>query len=348
MNNRMFEYCRIVCGDATGGKKNVGGNSPATSTALVNGEAKEITKGNPSVLGRPSIAERCFVYTAILVKPLIESFPSEFVQVVFLEGAPFAKELNVRWPLVFCLIFDGGELHCAKEIRKLQKPIIGRVGVLIDNRIFSKDVLDCIMQCFRYDCLSVVVVNLNLIEFLKVNNIVEEGINQVSFHSIKEFACIVSKFAFLVCEGYVAEWQMRCEDLKTREVAFSDFDRKFLVSFVLCQKRASVHGYIGKSFIAEVNKVDLDVGSDVVFLLMEHECNEVVERFFADVAGFVHEYRKLFIHCGLLKNKNAGGNPPALGGRPFREDHLIYTTTQGVLSSRNYTRTYVLKYQVSA
>ena len=46
--------------------------------------------------------------------------------------------------------------------------------------------------------------------------------------------------------------------------------------------------------------------------------------------------------------KNAGGNPPALGGRPFREDQLIYTTTQGVLSRHNYIRTNVLKYQVNA
>lgn len=62
MNNRMFACCRVICGDAFYGIKNAGGNPPATSTVLVNGEAKGIAKGNPSTLGQPSIAECCFVY----------------------------------------------------------------------------------------------------------------------------------------------------------------------------------------------------------------------------------------------------------------------------------------------
>ena len=347
VNNRMFACCRVICGDAFYGIKNAGGNPPATSAALVNGEAKGIAKGNPSTLGQPSTAERCFVYITIVVKPLIESLSSEFVQVVFLEGSPFTKELNIRRSLVFCLIFDGGKFHCAKEIRKLQKPIIGRAGVLVDNCVFSKDVLDCVMQCLRYGCLSVVVVNLNFSEFLKVSNIVEESIDQISFHSVKKPLCIVLKFTFLVCKGHIAERQMRRKDSEARKITFSDFNRKFFIAFMLGQKRSSMHGYIGKSFVAEVNKVDLDVRRDVVLLFVEYECNEVIARFFADVAGFVHKYRKLFVHCGLLKNENAGGNPPALGGRPFREDQLIYTTTQGVLSRCNYTRTHVLKHLVN-
>lgn len=43
----------------------------------------------------------------------------------------------------------------------------------------------------------------------------------------------------------------------------------------------------------------------------------------------------------------AGGNPPALGGRPFREDQLIYSTIQGVYSRCYHARTHVLKHLVN-
>ena len=203
------------------------------------------------------------------------------------------------------------------------------------------------MQCLRYDCLSVVVVNLNFSEFLKVNNFVEESIDQISFHSVKKPLCIVLKFAFLVCKSHIAERQMRRKDSEARKITFSDFNRKFFVAFMLGQKRSSMYGYIGKSFAAEVNKVVLDVRRDVVLLFVEHKCNEVIARFFANVAGFVHKYRKLFVHCDLVKNKNAGGKTPALGSRPFREDQLLYITTQSVLSNHYYTRTHVLKHLVN-
>ena len=326
--------------------KNAGGNLPATSTAFVDGEVKEITKGNPSSLRQPSIAERWSVYTILLVKPLVEPFPSELVQVVLLEGAPFAKELGICRPLVFCLVFKGSEFNRAKKICKLQQPIIGRVGVLVDNCIFSKDVFDCIVQGFSYDCLSVVVIDLNFIEFLKVCNVVEKAVDQLSLHSVEKFACIVLKFAFFVGEGHIAEWQMGCEDSEARKIAFPGFNGKLFVAFMLGQKWTSMHRYIGKPFVSKVDKVNLDIRGDVVFLLVKYERNEVVARSLSDIARFVYEYRKLFIHCSLLKNKNAGGNPPALGGRPFREDQLLYTTTQGVLSRYNYTRTHVLKHQV--
>lgn len=62
---------------------------------------------------------------------------------------------------------------------------------------------------------------------------------------------------------------------------------------------------------------------------------------------------RMFAYCRVICGdvfygiKNAGGNPSALGGRPFREDQLIYTATQGVLSRCNYTRTHVLKHLVN-
>ena len=49
MNNRMFAYCRIVCGDASGGIRNVGGN-PQPLTAPASREPKEMPGDIPRFL----------------------------------------------------------------------------------------------------------------------------------------------------------------------------------------------------------------------------------------------------------------------------------------------------------
>lgn len=63
-------------------------------------------------------------------------------------------------------------------------------------------------------------------------------------------------------------------------------------------------------------------------LFVEYQDKQVVGRYGARIAGFVDKNRKLTHRpTEVLRDiKNAGGNPPALGGRLLRDDQIPYTT----------------------
>lgn len=68
------------------------------------------------------------------------------------------------------------------------------------------------------------------------------------------------------------------------------------------------------------------VSSKSFVLLMKYKNYEVILGFRTGIAGFVNEYGEILHSPHAPNNKNAGGKPPAVGGPPCGEDHLIYTT----------------------
>ena len=135
---------------------------------------------------------------------------------------------------------------------------------------------------------------------------------------------------------------------KARHQTLSCLNGEHPVVIVSIQQRPKMHCDIWQVAVCQHLLVTGYFLCYWIILLVKNEGYEVEARCFADIARFVNEDGKLFSHCGLLEIKNAGGHPPALGGRPFREDQLLYTMTQGVLLSYNFTRTYVLKHLVKA
>ena len=69
-----------------------------------------------------------------------------------------------------------------------------------------------------------------------------------------------------------------------------------------------------------------------IALIMKHKGDEVVPGLSAGIAGFVNEDGKILHGPHVPHTKNAGGKPPAVGGPPCVEDHLLYTTRQVVCS----------------
>ena len=130
----------------------------------------------------------------------------------------------------------------------------------------------------------------------------------------------------------------------------ASFDLHVFVMFVAREQRTEMEGEVVEAFVAQSPLVKRDGALDVVGLVVHDECDQVIAGHLAQIARLVDEYGKLAhgprllslrgsYTCPLAREtlsgvmrcvcwsrgryKNAGGNPPALGGRPLREDQLV-------------------------
>lgn len=129
---------------------------------------------------------------------------AQLFEVVLLERAPLAEEHSVRGGLGMRLVFERRELERADVIRKLEEAVVGRLCVAVNNGIPRQRVLNRVMKGVGDDGLTVVVIDLDLLELLEEVEVVEDCQNKVSLHAGKE-APVVGIFAFSVGEGHVLE-----------------------------------------------------------------------------------------------------------------------------------------------
>ena len=100
---------------------------------------------------------------------------TQLLEVVLLERAPPAEEQSIRGGLGVRLVFERRELERADVIRKLEEAVVGRGDKPIDHDVFPKYLTNRFVHGFRNDGLTVVVVDLYLVESLKVGEVVEQG-----------------------------------------------------------------------------------------------------------------------------------------------------------------------------
>lgn len=276
-----------------------------------------------------------------LVKPLL----ADFLKIVLLERTPFAKKAFIGCAFHFSLVLECRQLQRAKVVCDLEQAIFARTCISINHSIFGKNIFDGVVEGFGDDGLPIVVIDFYFIKSLKAFDIVEKRVYKIALHSLEK-ALSAAEHVLSVRERQIRKWYVVRKNPKAGQVFLPFIYRESLVVFVSSQEQASVHGYVLEPFVVKVCDVWLNAALDVKRLIVKYENDEVEAGLLADVARFIYKNRELFGHGGLLKTKNAGGNPPALGGRPLREDQLFYTTNQGVISSRKYTRTHVLKHLI--
>ena len=318
--------------------------SPVCGHAI--SEADEYDDGNSLTVGCGSLKEDRSICTtkdfihgaqksglASLVKP----FAAKLSQVVLLKGAPLAKEGQVCSGRSVVVEFDGGQFDGADVVGNLQKNVVARLGISVNDRILGKHVFDGVVDGLGHYPLPVIVVDLDDVESLKVLDVVKKEVCEVSSHHVEELLVTVESL-LLICERFVAERQMRKHDSKRAQIAFASGDIEPPVVVIPVEERAKVQRDGDEPPVRKVDLIGLEGLCHALALAVEHKCDEVITGRFSSVARFVYEDGELAHGIDLLQIKSAGGNPPALGGRPLREDHLFYTTRKGIYSSGEYSK----------
>lgn len=254
---------------------------------------------------------------------------AQLLQEVLFETFAHAKEELVGASRLGICVLERFELERTDVVGNLRKTVSRRRRIAINNRLLGQCELDGIMQRLGNQGLPIVVVNLDFIELLKVLEMIEQEDGQVSPDAIdrpmrREHVGI--KLGFPVCEHSVSEREILKKNAKCREVLLPFLDVHAPISIVAVKQGRKVQGDVLQPFSFQSLEIVLLIPAKSITLLMKYKNYEVILGFRTGIAGFVNEYGEILHSPHAPNNKNAGGKPPAVGGPPCGEDHLIYTT----------------------
>lgn len=259
----------------------------------------------------------------------LQSMLAELLQEVFLKTPAHAKEEIVGTPRLSVCIFERLKFKCTNVVRNLGKTVTRRRRVTINDRLLGQCKLDGIMQRLGNQSLPVVVVNLNFIELLQVLEMIEQEDSQISPDAID---CTVRsehvgvKLGFLICEHGVSKRKILKKNTECCEVLLPLLNIHSSISIVAIKQGRKVEGDVPQPFSFQSLEIIRLISSKLIALLVEHNGYEVVLGFRTGIAGLVDKYGEILHGPHAPNIKNAGGKPPAVGGPPCGEDHLLYTT----------------------
>lgn len=263
-------------------------------------------------------------------------FP-QLLEVVLLERTPLAKEHAIRGGISMGMVLERCELKRADIVRKLEEAVVRRGYEPVNHNVPPEHVSNCLMHGIRNNGLAVVVVNLHLVESLKVGQVVEQRCNEIPLYANEKLVGALRIKPLFIRQGYISERNALGKHGKTAEMALPYTNRQALVLPVASKQGSEMHGNAAESLVANKVVIPIESVTQVMTLLVENEGHEVIPGV-TSIPRLVYEDGQLLHCCDLLVNKNAGGHPPALGGRPLREDHLFYTTGNALLSRCDYSK----------
>ncbi len=269
-------------------------------------------------------------------RELPEPFFAKFLQPVFLEGNAVSEEAMLAAPLFTVFIANCGQLDAANIVRHLKQSIgFGRC-VFVDDGVLGNRFLNRRMYRIPHDFLAVIVIDFNEVILLEKCKIISKEDSQISLHSVSKFDG-VGVLAFLENERFVLDGAFFGKNAKSCEEALPLADGVCGILVVATQDRCEVERRVWEPCISERFGEVGNVAGDIVILVVEDKCQQIELGSRTDIARFIDKDRQL-THQKTSINKNAGGNPPALGQPSIAERWLVYTTGRGVLSSRNYSK----------
>lgn len=268
-----------------------------------------------------------------LPKPM---FP-QLLEVVLFERAPLAEEHAIRGGISMGMVLKSRELKRADIVRKLEEAVVRRGYEPIDHNVLPEHVSNCLMHGFRDNGLAVVVVDLHLVEPLKVGQIVEQRCNEIPLYANEKLVGALRIKPLFIRQGYISKRNALGKHSKTAEMALPYTNRQAFVLPMASKQGSEMHGNAAESLVANKVVILIESVTQVMTLLVENKGHEVIPGV-TGIPRLVYEDGQLLHCCDLLVNKNAGGHPPALGGRPLREDHLFYTTGNALSSRCDYSK----------
>lgn len=296
-----------------------------------------VPKGTPRQLQQVFQWKACSRYTMnCQQQKLAKSLPAKFLQPVFLQGNVIAEEASFAAALFVPLVSNCRQLNAADIVGHLKEPVgFGRC-VFVDNCVFGKRFFKGGMYGVSYNLLAIVVIDFDAVVLLEELKIVLEKQPQVLFHSARK-ADGTRIFAFSESERSISNGAFLGENAEScqKALSFADWTQGVLV--VSTQNRSEVERHIGKPRFGKRFVEMQDVARDIVVLVVKDKRQQIELGSWANVAGFIDEDRQL-AHEKTSINKNAGGNPPALGQPSIAERWLSYTTGRGAFSRCNYSK----------
>lgn len=253
----------------------------------------------------------------------------KLLQEILLKALAHAKEKLIGAARLGVCVLERFELERTDVIGNLGKAIACGRRITINNRLLGQCELNGIMQRLGNQSLPVVVIDLNLIELLQILKMVEQKDRNIPPDTLNRTSWrehVGVKLGLLIGKRHIFERKVLQKDTERCEVLLTFLDVHAFVPIVTIKQRREMKGDIPKSLSIQSFEVIRFVSSEPLALFMEHENYEVVLGFGARIAGFVYEYGKILHSPHASNNKNAGGKPPAVGGPPCGEDHLLYTT----------------------
>ena len=307
----------------------------ATQTRLSSDQPENKNAGGyPPALGESPNWETQLDYT-IASCELLETLLPELLEEVLLEVAESTEERHIGPSLQMPLELQTCQLDPANVICNLSEPIAFSSGVLVHDRLSREARCNGRMDSLCHNTLPTVVVNLDGIESLQIGQVVEKEYLQVTLDSRSK--CIETEgLSFVINERPVLNWQMLNKHSERMQVLFAHLNSLPLVFIIAINQRIEMKRCSIKTALLDGSFVQFYIIGNLKLLLMEHEAYEIEIGNNPNVSRFVNENRQL-LHSTLPSAadrdiKNAGGNPPALGGPPIRRIQILYTTNRNVYS----------------
>lgn len=259
----------------------------------------------------------------------LQAMLAQLLQEVLFEPFAHAKEELIGASCLGVCVLERFELECADVIGNLGKSIARRRRIAVNNGLLGQCELDGIMQRLGNQGLPVVVVDLNFIELLQIIKVIEQEDRDVPPDALDCAAWrhhVGVKLGLLIGKRRIPKRKVLQKDAERCEVLLALLNIHVFVPVVAVKQRREMERNIPKPLSIQSFKIVRFVSSKSFALFMEYENYEVVLGFSAGIAGFINEYGKIPHSPHAPNNKNAGGKPPAVGGPPCGEDHLLYTT----------------------
>lgn len=290
--------------------------------------------GHPPALGESPNWETQVDYTAAPCE-LLETLLPELLEKVLLEIAESAKECRIGLSLQMPFELQVGQLDAANAVSNLGKTIAACNGILIDNRLAGDARCNRPMNRFGHNALPAVVVNLDGIKLLQIGEMIEQENLEVFLYDIRE-GLRSESLLLVINEDPVLHRKVLNKNPKSMQVLFAHLNVLPSVFIISVNQRIEMERRSVKIAILNRSFMQPYIVPNIEFLLMKHKPHEIEIGDNSNVSRLVYENRQLFhipLPAAACRDiKNAGGNPPALGGPPIRRIHLLYTTNQNVYS----------------
>ena len=293
-------------------------------------------KHNEAVLSFGCYAPRTIKRSLLVVDVSYERLPlqevlSEFSQVVLLKIAPLAEETPVSWGFFVALVLQSGELNATREVCDLEHPVFSWMCFPVHHRTLEEGVLKRRVKDASDEGLSVIVVDLDEIEFDELIEIVKQELGQVALHGANELIRRLESI-LSVSKDVITKRHMLRERTEGHEELGAPRRIEVPVLLVCPEKRVEVEGDVWEVSVRERLLIQIDRAGEIVALVMKDQGEQVVLGFSTEVAGLIYKDGELIHETSPLDTKSAGGNPPALDSPLLRDDHLSYTTSRSAES----------------
>lgn len=259
----------------------------------------------------------------------LQAMLAQLLQEVLFETFAHAKEELVGASRLGVCVLERFELERADVIGNLRNTIARRRRVAVNNSFLGQCELDGIMQRLGNQGLPVVVIDLNFIELLQIIKVIKQEDRDVPSDALDCAAWrhhVGVELRLLIGKRRIPKREILQKDAERSEVLLALLNIHAFVSVVAVKQRREMERDIPKPFSIQSITIVRFVSNKSFVLFMEYENYKVVLGFGAGIAGFINEYGKIPHIPHAPNNKNAGGKPPAVGGPPCGEDHLLYIT----------------------